>query len=77
VGYWEHVPDDPDAPAIVVGAELQEELDAKKRNEYQESSKGLRPPATVLWLYIDRDLWNRYVDERLRPKSATTPAGPS
>jgi uncharacterized protein (TIGR03663 family) len=76
VGYWEHVPDDPDAPAIVVGAELQEELDAKKRNEYQESSKGLRPPATVLWLYMDRDLWNKYVDERLRPTSAAAPAGP-
>ncbi len=76
VGYWDHVPDDPDAPVIVVGAELQEELDAKRWNEYQVNAYGLRAPHVVLWAYIDRDLWNSYVDERLRPKSATGPAGP-
>ncbi|MBU0618243.1 MAG: TIGR03663 family protein [Planctomycetes bacterium] len=66
VGYWEEVPEDPDAAVIICGAELQEELEPRLRNEYQVNAYGLRAPAFVLWAYIERDLWNRYVDERLR-----------
>jgi uncharacterized protein (TIGR03663 family) len=76
VGYWEEVPDEPDAPVIIVGSELQEELDRRLKNEYQVNSYGLRAPHVVLWAYIERELWNKYVDERLRPTSATAPAGP-
>jgi len=66
VGYWEEVPEQPDAPVIICGAELQAELDAQLQDRYQVNSYGLRAPAFVLWAYIERELWNRYVDERLR-----------
>ncbi len=66
VGYWEEVPERPDAPVIICGAEFQEELEARLHDRYQVNSYGLRAPAFVLWAYIERDLWNRYVDERLR-----------
>jgi uncharacterized protein (TIGR03663 family) len=69
VGYWEEVPPEPDAPVIIVGAELQEQLEARLKGDYIFSSKGLRAPNVVLWLYVEQSLWNRYVDERLRPHS--------
>jgi uncharacterized protein (TIGR03663 family) len=68
VGYWEEVPAEPDAPVIICGAELQEQLEPRLHDKYQVNAYGLRAPAFVLWAYIERDLWKRYVDERLKPK---------
>ena len=66
VGYWENVPDDPEAPVIICDSSLQEILASKLVKDYQMNSYGLRSPHVVLWLYVDRELWNKYVDERLR-----------
>ncbi len=66
VGYWEEIPERPDAPVIICGAEFQDELEARLQDRYQVNSYGLRAPAFVLWAYIERDLWSRYADERLR-----------
>ncbi len=76
VGYWEHVPEHPDAPVIIVGAELQPQLDEQLQDEYQVNSYGLRAPSVVLWAYIERDLWDKYVDKRLRSQSAAAEATP-
>lgn len=68
VGYWEEVPPDPEAPVIICGAEFQAELDACLTHEYQINAYGLRAPNTVLLLYIQRDLWEQYVEQRLQPQ---------
>lgn len=74
VGYWEDVPEEPDAPVVIVGAELQEGFDARRRGEYQSNTYGLRARAAVLWANIERGLWEKYVDERLRPQSLDSEA---
>ena len=67
VGYWENVPPDPEAPVIICDSRFQAELDARLTHEYQVNAYGLRPPNTVLFLYIQRDLWDKYVYQHLRP----------
>jgi len=76
VGYWEQVPDDPDAPVVIVGADRQEELESRLRGQYQVNAYGLRAPHVVLWLYVQRDLWDRYVRQRLLPCSQPAASGP-
>ncbi len=68
VGYWEEVPDQPDAAVIICDAGLQEDLDRRLQDKYQVNAYGLRAPASVLWAYIERGLWDTYADERLRPQ---------
>ena len=74
MGYWEDVPERPDAPVIIVAAELQSRLNERLRDDYQVNSYGLRAPSVVLWLYIERNLWDRYVDLRLRPQNPAAEA---
>jgi hypothetical protein len=59
---------------IIAAAELQSELEARLQNTYQVSYCGLRPPATVLVTYVDRELWDKYVDLRLRPQTGDSEA---
>jgi hypothetical protein len=54
---------------------LQEELNARLCGEYQVSYYGLRPPSVVLATYIERSLWDRYVELKLRPERAAQKAG--
>ena len=74
VGYWEEVPAEPDAPVIIAGTELQPQLDARVQDAYQVNYYGLRQPSVVLAAYIERALWNRYIELKLKPRSAAQKA---
>jgi uncharacterized protein (TIGR03663 family) len=73
VGYWEEVPEQPDAPVIIAATELQQQLDQHLQDAYQVNYYGMRAPSVVLALYIERELWNEYVERRLRTQ--TQPSG--
>ena len=65
VGWWRCVPPAPDADVVVVGDELLARFSATAHDAYQINSYGLRQPSVVLWLGVRRDLWDRYVRQRL------------
>ncbi|MCF7733545.1 MAG: TIGR03663 family protein [Akkermansiaceae bacterium] len=60
VGYWSEIPTAPDAPVMIVGADLQERLDPLLRDPYHTAYYGLRPDVLLL-LNIRQDLWERYL----------------
>lgn len=65
IGWWDHIPDDPFAPIMVVSAGLHAALDEKKTHlmvgYYQ-----LRPQ-TFLELYVRLDLWQAWLAHRPKP----------
>ena len=61
IGYWEKIPASPDAPILVVNADLQEQLDPLLRDSYHTAFYGLRRDV-LLVLYIRQDLWDRYLE---------------
>lgn len=63
IGYWSEVPAAPDAPVMVVSAELQEPLESRLRDGYHREFYGLRP-GVLLVLNIRQDLWDRYLLEK-------------
>jgi len=63
VGYWEQVPDEPDAPVLIVSPALQPEVDAKIGDQYHRSYYGLRPEV-LLVLYVEEDLWDAFLETR-------------
>ncbi|HNQ21567.1 MAG TPA: TIGR03663 family protein [Phycisphaerae bacterium] len=71
VGYWESVPADADAPVIVCAAELADKLQPALRDSYISSFYGLRPDAALL-LYVERGLWEKYLQHG---PSGTAPTG--
>ena len=67
VGWWQNLPEGPYGPVMVVGAELCRHLDAKSNNAVSPlCTYGLRP-GTFLQLYVQPDLWRRYLDKRREP----------
>ncbi len=70
VGYWETVPDDPDADVILVAHTLQPELEERRQDSYQVSVRGLRRDE-VLYVYVRQPLWDAYVARR---RGADAPA---
>ncbi len=63
VGYWTDVPDDPDAPVVITAVGLEEDLNQKLRDTYQQEYYGLRPEV-LLTAYIRLDLWNEFIKSR-------------
>lgn len=61
VGYWTAVPEDPDAPVILVAPELQEQTDTRLRGTYTAGLAGLRP-SVLLVQYTEAGLWADYLD---------------
>ncbi len=66
VGWYEQLPEQPDAPVVVVDSSLLERFVAAAEDEYQINAYGLRQPSTVLWLCVERGLWQCYVDQVLQ-----------
>ena len=66
VGYWDQVPASPDAPVIVASPAVQEVLEAKLRDKYQQGIYGLRP-GVFLVLYVKQDLWDAFMATRRGP----------
>lgn len=60
VGYWSGIPATPDAPVMVVGADLQEALEPLLHDRYHTEFYGLRT-GVLLVLNIRQDLWERYL----------------
>ena len=73
VGYWETVPDDPDADVILVAHTLQPALEQCRQEAYQIALRGLRRDE-VLYVYVRQPLWDAYV---ARLRGADAPANPS
>ena len=73
VGYWETVPDDPDAPVILASQRFESELRHRLHNAYEVRYNGLRRDETLL-LYIDQDLYAAY--RRHLESAASRPAQP-
>ncbi len=63
VGYWNHVPDQPDAPLIIASPDLEPSIDTHLRQAYQKEYFGLRP-AVLLLTYIRSDLWDQFIERR-------------
>jgi uncharacterized protein (TIGR03663 family) len=60
VGYWDTVPDDPDADVILASSKLQSILAARLKGKYQTNERGLRRDER-LTVYIEQNLWNTFV----------------
>lgn len=60
VGYWETVPDNPDADVIIASTSLQEALEARQRGDYEVSTYGLRRDE-VLLVYVSESLRDAFV----------------
>jgi hypothetical protein len=58
-GWWDHVPDDPFAPVMVVSARLHAGLDEKKTH-LMIGYFQLRPQL-FFELYVQRDLWQEWL----------------
>jgi uncharacterized protein (TIGR03663 family) len=63
VGYWSAPQEDADAPVIVAWPEFETELDAHLSQKYEKEIYGLRPQV-FLHLYIQSDLWDRFIRTR-------------
>jgi uncharacterized protein (TIGR03663 family) len=66
IGYWSEIPATPDAPVVVVSAELQDQLEPLLRDRYHTEFYGLRP-GVLLVLNIQQDLWDCYLQKKSPP----------
>jgi uncharacterized protein (TIGR03663 family) len=69
VGYWETVPDRPDADVILASSTLQSELEPRLKAIYQVNTRGLRRDERLL-VYIRQDLWDAFTEHLLRAPPA-------
>ncbi|NIA14671.1 MAG: TIGR03663 family protein [Nitrospiraceae bacterium] len=63
VGYWAEPPDDMDAAIVITSEELDEQVDAGLKQEYQKSYYGLRPEVLIA-VHVRQDLWDAFIEER-------------
>ncbi|MBM3881608.1 MAG: TIGR03663 family protein [Verrucomicrobia bacterium] len=67
VGWWAEVPEEPYAPVVIAGAKLQADLEDKSEQKWLMVSYFQQRPKTFLELYVEFELWKRYVESRPRP----------
>jgi hypothetical protein len=68
IGWWDHLPDDPYAPIMIVSAKLRAALDEKKTH-LMVGYFQLRPQL-FLELYVQMDLWQEWLAHHPSPTSA-------
>jgi len=72
VGWYHEVPDDPEADVIIVGTELEEEVDAQlffwAAEAYNKQCLFKLRPQVWLRVYVAEDLWNALVKRWSEPK---------
>jgi predicted membrane-bound mannosyltransferase len=68
IGWWDHLPDDPYAPIMIVSAKLRATLDEKKTH-LMVGYFQLRPQL-FLELYVQMDLWQEWLAHHPSPTSA-------
>jgi len=60
VEYWHELPENIDAPIVIVSAEYQPAIGRKLGGRYQPMHYGLRP-GVLLTVYVDADLWDGFL----------------
>jgi len=70
IGWWDHLPDDPYAPIMIVSAKLRAALDEKKTH-LMVGYFQLRPQL-FLELYVQLDLWHEWLAHRARARSSSS-----
>ena len=65
VGYWETVPDQPDADVILASSTLQSALEPRLKGVYQVNTRALRRDERLM-VYIRQDVWDAYIEHMLR-----------
>jgi predicted membrane-bound mannosyltransferase len=70
IGWWDHLPDDPYAPIMIVSAKLRAALDEKKTH-LMVGYFQLRPQL-FLELYVQIDLWQEWLAHRASARSASS-----
>ncbi len=63
VGYWESLPEDPQADVIITGPDVDAELDARLQQDRLKEYHGLRPEV-LLVAYIKNSLWAAFMEEQ-------------
>jgi hypothetical protein len=61
VGWYEKLPDDPYAPMMIVGADLEAALDEKSDKKWIMVGYTELRPKKFLELYVELELWKKYV----------------
>ena len=63
VGYWDEVPEQPEAPVIIVAPALAEQVEGGLKGSYRSDYYGLRPEVPLL-LYVEESLWQEFLKTR-------------
>lgn len=69
VGFYDAVPADPSAPIVVASHDVVDAMAARLGGDYQPGLYRLRP-GVFLTLFVERDLWNRFMADRQGPGEA-------
>jgi hypothetical protein len=68
VGWYDQSPADPYAPMMIISSRLHAELDEKSDKRWLMVRLFEFRPGVFFELYVQFDLWKKYVDTRPRPK---------
>jgi hypothetical protein len=68
VGWWDKIPDDPFAPVTVVASGLNASFDEKTQKRWLMVGLFELRPKVFFELYVQADLWERYVATLPRPQ---------
>jgi predicted membrane-bound mannosyltransferase len=68
VGWYDRLPEDPYAPMMIVSARLQAELDEKSNKRWLMVRLAEFRPGIFFELYVEFELWKKYVDTLPRPR---------
>ena len=63
VGYWTEPPEDADAAVVITTHDMADAVEARLRGDYLVEHCGLRP-GVLLLIYVQRDLWDKYLAGR-------------
>ena len=61
VGWWDRLPADPYAPVVITSATLHAALDDKSAKKWLQAGVYELRPGVFLELYVEFELWKRYV----------------
>lgn len=70
VGWYDALPDAPVAPIVIVAARLDTRLDEKSDGHWIMTGLFEQRPGVFLELYVERQLWMRFVETLQRPAEA-------
>ncbi len=75
VGYWEGVPQSPEAEAVIASSRYQAELERRLSGRYEVHNFGLRRDERLV-VYIRQELWDSYLRHMQAAGQSTRKAGP-